>query len=123
MWSIFSQDKSEMTAISGAEDGLEHAVLEAKLLLNAGADSVLLVIAEEQQPELYLPWINDVPFAYALALQLTQGDNWSLNLSPAGDQPRQQWPHALSLLPLLLKQQAQITHRVDSRCWQWQANL
>lgn len=120
LWSIFRQDESEMTAIAGAEDGLEHAVLEAQLLLNAGAESVLLIIAEEHQPELYLPWISDVPFAYALALQLTKGDAWTLNLSTATEQQTQQWPHAVSLLPLLLKQKSQVTHCVDSRCWQWQ---
>ncbi len=126
LWSIFRQDESEMTAIAATQDGLEHAVIEAQLLLSSGADSVLLIIAEEQQPELYLPWIKDVPFAYALALQLTRGDAWSLSLSLSKEPSilkKQAWPHALSLLPLLLKQATQVTHSVDTRCWQWQVTL
>ncbi|MDM7857536.1 beta-ketoacyl synthase chain length factor [Thiopseudomonas acetoxidans] len=126
LWSIFRQDESEMTAIAATQDGLEHAVIEAQLLLSSGADSVLLIIAEEQQPELYLPWIKDVPFAYALALQLTRGDAWSLSLSLSKEPStlkKQAWPHALTLLPLLLKQATQVTHSVDTRCWQWQVTL
>lgn len=120
LWSIFRQDDSEMTAISGAEDGLEHAVLEAQLMLNAGAQSVLLVIAEEQQPELYAPWITDVPAPYALALQLQQGEQWSLNLSTnAQEETPAARPHALSLLSLLLKQQSQLVHNVGVRSWHW----
>ncbi len=44
LWSIFQGDPSEMTAIAAEGDGLEHAVLEAALLLNEGAPAVLLVI-------------------------------------------------------------------------------
>ncbi len=112
-----------MTAIAGVEDGLEHALLEAQLLLAAGAPSVLVIVAEDQQPDAYLPWIDDVPFAYALALQVTAGEQWQLELSTApNDKPASSpsWPHALQLLPLLLGDKNQLTLSTAERQWNWQ---
>jgi hypothetical protein len=123
LWSIFRNDTSEMTAIAGIEDGLEHALLEAQLLLVAGAPSVLVIIAEDQQPDAYLPWIDDVPFAYALALQVTQGEQWQLELSTASNDrliSSSAWPHALQLLPLLLGIKPQLLLRTEQRQWAWQ---
>lgn len=123
LWSIFRNDTSEMTAIAGVEDGLEHALLEAQLLLAAGAPSVLVIIAEDQQPDAYLPWIDDVPFAYALALQITAGEQWQLELSTAiNDKPvsSQSWPHALQLLPLLMGVKDRLVLSTAERQWNWQ---
>ncbi|MDY0248686.1 MAG: beta-ketoacyl synthase chain length factor [Pseudomonas sp.] len=126
LWSIFRKDTSEMTSIAGVEDGLEHAVLEAQLLLSAGAPSVLLIIAEDQQPSVYLPWIDDVPFAYALALQIVPGQQWQLELSTAvndkGDDTKS-WPHALQLLPLLLGVKDQLLLRTAQRQWNWRRSV
>lgn len=120
LWSMFRDDTSEMTAIAATENGLEQAVLEAVLLLHAGANSVLVIVAEEQQPELYQPWIDDVPFAHALALQIMPGNNYSLRMQAeaktATDDHRV--PPALRVLPLLLGTQ----RAVDCGHWQWQCN-
>ena len=125
LWSIFRNDTSEMTSIAGAEDGLEHALLEAQLLLASGAPSVLVIIAEDQQPSAYLPWIDDVPFAYALALQIVPGQQWQLELSTvteskSTDASAMPWPHALQLLPLLLENKKQLLLRTAQRQWHWQ---
>ena len=123
LWSIFRNDTSEMTAIAGVEDGLEHALLEAQLLLTAGSPSVLVIIAEDQQPDAYQPWIDDVPFAYALALQVTAGEQWQLELSTASnDRPASSsaWPHALQLLPLLMGLEDQLLLSTAERQWNWQ---
>ena len=125
LWSIFRNDTSEMTSIAGVEDGLEHALLEAQLLLAGGAPSVLVIIAEDQQPEAYLPWIDDVPFAYALALQVMAGETWQLELSTvternATDASADSWPHALQLLPLLLEKEKQLLVHTAQRQWHWQ---
>lgn len=123
LWSIFRNDTSEMAAIAGVEDGLEHALLEAQLLLAAGAPSVLVIVAEDQQPDAYLPWINDVPFAYALALQIVPGQQWQLELStglPDKSDSAKSWPHALQLLPLLLGVKSQLLLQTAQRQWKWQ---
>lgn len=126
LWSIFRNDTSEMTSIAGVEDALEHALLEAQLLLAAGAPSVLVILAEDQQPDAYLPWINDVPFAYALALQIVPGQQWQLELSSGMSDKTaepQSWPHALQLLPLLLGVKDQLLLRTAQRQWDWRRTV
>lgn len=118
-WSILRGEHSEMTAIAADGDGFEQGIVEAAGLLHDGATAVLLIIAEEQPPAAYSPWIDDVPFAYALGLLLTPGDDWRLALGPqhaAG--PGE--PHALSWLRALLNEQTDVHHTLKGRTWNWQ---
>ena len=121
LWSIMRGDTSEMTALAGENDGLEHGVLEACTLLGEGAPAVLLVVAEEQPPALYEPYIEDVPFSYAVALLLTPGDDWRLQLRNV-DGPAAEWPHALNLLRALVGEQHLLQHHWKSRQWTWSRN-
>lgn len=124
LWSIQQADRSEMTALAAEGDGLEHAILEAALLLAEGAPSVLVVVAEDQPPAAYQPWIDDVPFPYALALRLTSGAGWQLRLDTAeAEQPPSTWPHALELIRMLLGQQSLRQHYWKKRRWTWQKTL
>jgi hypothetical protein len=126
LWSILRGETSEMTALACAGDGLEHGVVEAASLLEDGAPAVLLVITEEQPPAAYAPWIDDVPFPYALGLLLTAGDEWQLSLTTREptetDSGRSQWPHALNLLRALSTQQSALQHPWKNRLWNWQHN-
>jgi hypothetical protein len=126
LWSILRNETSEMTAIAAAGDGLEHGVLEAATLLNEGAPAVLLIVTEEQPPAAYAPWIDDVPFPYALGLLLTPGDEWQLTLSTCqsnhGADASGKWPHALNLLRALSTQQCALQHPWKNRQWNWQHN-
>ena len=123
LWSMFRGDTSEMTALAATNEGLELAVMEAVLLLQAGAPSVLVIVAEENQPEVYLPWVDDVPFAHAIALQLVAGTRWTLEpcASEAKKEAREASesgcpvPPALRLLPLLMGDE--VSH--CSGNWQW----
>ncbi len=121
LWSILRGDTSEMTALAAEGDGLEHAILEACMLLAAGAPAVLVVVAEDLPPAAYAPWIDDVPFPYAVGLLLTPGTDWRLSLcehtAPAA---RAEWPHALSLLQTLLSNQSHCQHHWKTRKWTWQ---
>jgi len=123
LWSIMRGETSEMTALAAAGDGLEHGMLEAATLLNEGASAVLLVITEEQPPEAYSTWIDDVPFPYAVGLLLTPGTDWRLTLNSAPQaRSKPQWPHALNLLRTLLGQQPHCQHAWKNRLWTWQRN-
>ncbi|SDH67302.1 Beta-ketoacyl synthase, N-terminal domain [Pseudomonas flavescens] len=117
-WSILRGDTSEMTALAGEGDGLEMAMLEAATLLADGAPAVLLVIGEEAQPELYMPFIDDVPFPYALALLLMPGEDWHLQLR-TGSGPRAPWPHPLSLIQGLCNGYVTLEHTWKERQWTW----
>ena len=121
LWSILRADASEMSALAGEADGLEQGLLEAASLLGDGASAVLLVVAEETPPELYAPFIDDVPFSYAVALLLTPGNDWQLSLQP-GSGPRAEWPHALQLVRALSSGQRTLQHHCHNRHWSWSCN-
>ncbi|MGE8408371.1 MAG: beta-ketoacyl synthase chain length factor [Pseudomonas sp.] len=120
LWSILRGEQSEMSAIAAAADGFEQGVLEAAGLLHDGAPAVLLIIAEESPPEAYRPWIDDVPFAYAVGLLLTPGDDWSLSLALPQSDTSVSEPHALSWLRNLLNDQTVFHHSLKGRTWNWQ---
>lgn len=122
LWSILRGETCEMTALAAAGDGFEQGLLEAAGLLQEGAPAVLLIIAEELPPPVYGPWIDDVPFAYALALRLTAGRQWGLALGhhSSPDAPRPPQPHALSWLKALLGNTPSFTHTWNRRTWNWQ---
>jgi hypothetical protein len=126
LWSILRGETSEMTALAAAGDGLEHGVLEAATLLAEGATAVLLIVTEESPPAAYAPWIDDVPFPYALGLLLTPGDEWQLTLntceSKQGANSAGNWPHALNLIQALSTQQSTLQHPWKNRLWNWQHN-
>ena len=110
-------------ALAAEGDGLEHAVVEAALLLAEGAPAVLLVIAEDQPPALYQSWIGDVCFPYAVALLLKPGRSWQLRLEPAeGETTPSEWPHALELVRALLTSRSCWQHQWKRRRWNWQRN-
>lgn len=117
LWSIQRGDCSEMTALAAAGDGLEQAVCEAAGLLAEGAPGVLLVLAEEQPPALYRPYIDDVPFSWAAALLLRPGQRWQLSRQPGS--ARADWPHALQLIGALASGGNQLTHPGHGHSWQW----
>jgi hypothetical protein len=122
LWSILRADDSEMTAMAATGDGLEQAMVEASGLLAEGAPAVLLVIAEELPPDLYTPYIDDVPFSYALALLLKPGKTWTLSLAPAVSGLPAAWPHPLNLLRAFHGGQRTLTHNWKHRQWTWSRN-
>ncbi|MEB0079042.1 beta-ketoacyl synthase chain length factor [Pseudomonas sp. CCI3.2] len=121
LWSIMRGETSEMTALAAAGDGLEHGVIEVGALLAEGAPAVLLIVTEEQPPNAYATWVDDVPFPYAVGLLLTPGTDWQLSLNTCEESlPRMQLPHALNLLRTLLSGHSCCQHSWKNRLWNWQ---
>lgn len=120
LWSILRGSTCEMTALAAAGDGFEQGVLEAAALLGEGAPAVLLIITEETPPPAYGPWIEDVPFAYALGLLLTPGQQWQLLPGGAPAPQPTQLPHGLSWLKAVLSGCDSFTHTWKRRTWNWQ---
>jgi len=118
LWSITRADCSEISALAAEVDALEHGIMEACGLLDEGAPSVLLIVAEESPASLYAEQIDDVPFSYALALKLTAGTHWRLQLS-SGNGPRSRWPHALELTRALCLGHRDLRHHWKYRQWDW----
>lgn len=118
-WSIIRRETTESVALSAEDDGLEHAFVEACLLLADGHDDVLVVVAEEQPPPPYAPWIDDVPFSYAAAFRLRAGAGWRLETAADTGAAPQLWPNALNLLRHLNLQTPSWRHANRARQWLW----
>lgn len=81
-WSEFRKVTTETISITACQDNLETALLEAYLLLNDGYDKVLVVVAESPLLKSYnAAPIKRQPFAYALAMIVEKGEQFSLKLS------------------------------------------
>ncbi|MDI6933610.1 beta-ketoacyl synthase chain length factor [Serratia sp. Se-PFBMAAmG] len=120
LWSILKGSTSEMTALAAAGDGFENGMMEAATLLAEGVPAVLLVVTEEQPPTAYSPWVEDVPFSYAMALLITPGQQWQLSLGgDSGGQPTE-LPNGLSWLKASLTGCNSFTHSWKRRTWNWQ---
>jgi len=127
-WSILRAETAESVALSAEEDGLEHAFIEAGLLLSTGYKQVLIVVAEESPPAAYAPWVGDVPFSYVAAFVLCAGQDWNLTLSSpktavprSSTTPQPHSPNPLSLVRHLLLQTPSWQHvNINaSRVWRW----
>lgn len=127
MWSILRKETAESIALAVEGDGLESAIIEACLLLGAGHEQVMVVLAEETPPREYTPFISDVPFAYALALVVARGNQFSLRCAAPSTEAahdeaagRQALPHPLSLLRHLALRSTAWQHTHRRRHWHWQ---
>ncbi|MDR2213396.1 MAG: beta-ketoacyl synthase chain length factor [Pseudomonadales bacterium] len=122
-WSIIRHEMTESVAISAEGDGLEHAFLEAGMLLAQGRDEVLVVAVEERPPLAYCPWVDDVPFSHALAVRLKAGTACSLSLAPGGEAAAAPLlPGALQWLRHLLSGASSWRHQAAGREWTWALN-
>lgn len=120
LWSILRGSTCEMTALAAAGDGFEQGVVEAAALMADGAPAVLLIVTEEQPPPAYGPWIDDVPFAYALGLLLTPGQQWQLAPGQVAASPAVPGlPHGLAWLKAMLNGRTDFTHTGKRRTWNW----
>ncbi|VFR42015.1 3-oxoacyl-[ACP] synthase [plant metagenome] len=119
-WSIIRKETEEGIALGGSQDMLEHAFLEACALIHAGAPNVLVIAAEERPPGRYLPWIDDVPFSYAVAFRLGATPQWQLRPgTPIARPHKPALPHPLSTLQQLILGTPGWEHTGPIRSWHW----
>jgi hypothetical protein len=120
-WSILRGDRSEMTALACAGDGLEHALLEACAILDERAGDVLVLVGDARVPERYRGDVDDVAFDYAFALRIARqgAQRFRLRLTDAGDGAGAQTVDPLQpVRALSLHWPAWSTH-CGTRRWQW----
>ncbi|KAF1023052.1 MAG: hypothetical protein GAK30_00742 [Paracidovorax wautersii] len=121
LWSIQTGQMTEMLATASEGDSLEHALLDACGLLQEGAAQVLVVCAEDQPARDYEPWVDDVPFPYAVALRVRPGARWRLDLveGAAADSGALVTASPLNNLRRLLAGQAAWLSGREGRLWHW----
>ncbi|QIW16749.1 hypothetical protein A4G20_10620 [Pasteurellaceae bacterium RH1A] len=123
-WSEARQVKAETTAITALQDNLETALLEAYLLLNDGADKVLVVVAEDPLDEKYNAQpVYRQPFAYALAMVVEKGSQYFLRLQHSDqNQPLAKDNALYWVQQQYLDQQEWQTKSSRGGVWHWQKN-
>ena len=121
-WSMLRGDMSEYTALSARQDSLESAVLEAAGLLADGAERVLAVVVDEPlQAQYPVAPAERAPFAHALALLLTAGEEWELSpAAPDGGTANCGYWGALEWLRQRHSDGRQWINRYADKAWQWQ---
>lgn len=124
-WSMLRGDMSESTALAVAADGIETALAECCALLAEGAPRVLLLLADDPLKTEFATEAERAPFAYALALVLEAGNDFTLSLMPSADgsEPaaRHYW-NGLDWLDFMLCDEKQRCFSDGKRTWQWQKN-
>jgi len=129
-WSMLRKDMSEHTALAVAADSFETALTEAFALLQDGAPSVLVIVADDPLSEDYPVLATRAPFAYALALVITKGEDYTLSLETTSARPSENlndttvepyWS-SLEWVRFLLSDGQQHTQHYIGRNWYWQKN-
>ncbi len=78
---------AEQSAISARDNGLENALLDAWLMLQDGAERVLVLCAQDPLDRKYEVEIEREPFPFACALLVTRGNAWRLSKVLSADAP------------------------------------
>lgn len=120
-FSMWRNDMSEYTALSARCDGLETAVAEASALLAEGAPRVLAVCVDEPLPEHFtVTPIQRPPFAYALALLLENGSNWTLAMQPENTIQSENTEYSpIDWLRHYHRGDTAWTRNAQNKVWQW----
>lgn len=127
-WSMLRHNMNESTALAVGDDGVETALAEAFALLQEGAESVLLVLADDPLSETYRLKAVRAPFAYALAMVVTKGSGYTLSMG-APERPSEnqngETPYwsGLEWIRFMLSDGLNTQQRhYGSRVWHWQKN-
>ena len=125
-WSMLRGDMSEHTALAAGSDNFATTLAEAYALLQDGAPSVLVLIADDPLSDDYPVHATRAPFAYALSLVLTQGDDYTLSLdvnntsseNPSDLLSADYWG-ALDWIRFLLSDDLSAEWQHEKRRWTW----
>ncbi len=121
LFSIHQGLTANITAISGGAQELIPALLETLGLSQANGGPVLCVFCDEPPPELYQLHANQPEHAYALAIVVAAGGEWSLTstgLAAGKTEIAGTYPQSLALLALLENStRSSLTFAANGSAW------
>lgn len=115
LFGIARGDTRASTSVAAGPDTLEMGISEACALLAGGESKVLLVNYDDALPGALGEFKDDEDRPFALAMLLTQGDDFSLERT-GGSVRRSQ--HALALAPFLKSEEKSL----QTGSWIWRRN-
>ncbi len=119
-WAILRGEMQENTALATGADGLESALAEAVSLLSDGVERVLVVVADDPVKNEYAVAAERAPFAYALAMLIERGDEFTLTLQSAAQGQPENYFGALDWIRFLLSGSLKHTRQYENRRWLWE---
>ena len=119
-WAILRGEMQENTALATSADGLESALAEAVSLLSDGAERVLVVVADDPVKNEYAVAAERAPFAYALAMLIERGNEFTLTLQSAAQGQPENYFGALDWIRFLLSGSLKHTRQYENRRWLWE---
>ncbi len=122
LFSIARQDQANHTALAAGSCTVEHGVIEACGLLANGADKVLLVVYENQLPEIYRTYqdCDEQPHAWAWMIVPAADNFLQLGWSHADAEPEPSpMPGSLAVWQFYLNQQQTFQRVAERRLWRW----
>ena len=119
-WAILRSEMQENTALATSADGLESALAEAVSLLSDGAERVLVVVADDPVKNEYAVAAERAPFAYALAMVIERGNEFTLTLQSAAQGQPENYFSALDWIRFLLSGSLKHTRQYENRRWLWE---
>lgn len=121
LYSIFSNNKQPMTAISAGEDSLLMALVDGYAKLESQQlDKILVVYTDEVVPEKYSSYVSDSEKTISVALILTRQKSeygLALNFKPQKNQINSTIFQPLAFLSFMYGKKKQVV--IDSFRYQW----
>lgn len=120
-WSMVRQFLGETVALAARRDGFECGVIESVSMLNDGCERVLLIVADNPLDVEFnvSPYIRS-PFAYAVAMILEKGDDYSLSFQSENHSDDGTYWGALNWIKAMKQGKKSFQHKYLNGSWRWQ---
>lgn len=128
LYAIVRQDRANAVCVASGRASVAAGVIEAAGLLADGANEALLVCYDDTLPTPYEPFRDEPPCAWAWAWRVAtpaEGEAaLRLTIAPLDgtaepDEPAGALPAGLDVLRFFLSDEAELSQRLEGRCWQW----
>ncbi|MFC0309037.1 beta-ketoacyl synthase chain length factor [Gallibacterium trehalosifermentans] len=123
-FSILAKNIAPISSVAAEDQTFCAGLVEALLALQDGKKKVLLVMFDGVVPAHYQPYLanDEISEPYALAMVLTQGEQWQLSWSERSEQASTKSPDGLQFLQKFFQKQPHFCLVSDTQQWQFTRN-
>lgn len=121
LYTILTKQAIPVSSLSAGENTFPSALIEASSYLAQNPSHQVLVVDFDQPvPDVYHPFTNENFEGYAVAMLLTQGDNYQLSWTARSDaQVQYPLPHALDFVSHFHRNSTQWSVESQRNQWIW----
>ncbi|MEZ8738459.1 beta-ketoacyl synthase chain length factor [Photobacterium swingsii] len=121
LYTILTKQAIPVSSLSAGENTFPSALIEANsYLAQHPSHQVLVVDFDEPVPEVYRPFTKETFHGYALAMLVTQGEDYQLSWTPRrSEHPDYPLPHALDFIAHVKRANTQWSVESQRNQWHW----